>query len=230
MSISDSLAKLNHSRFSDFNDQPEKAAGWAFDGPAHKALDVASLSTSELEYAQESVITLSGLYGFLRVRDALRPYRLEMGTKLETSRGSSLYAFWGDRIAGELAAVLRELPEEERFVVNVASGEYWKAVGQHEKVLGAPVYTIAFPGASVYAKQARGAFCRFMCCENVKTPDGLKRFAEWSTAGGGPGKYKLVDNKDKYTLEFHRTGGNDKPKAKAKAAPKAEPKAKRVKK
>jgi len=69
-----------------------------------------------------------------------------------------------------------------------------------------------------------------MCCESVKTPEGLKAFQKWSTDGGGPGKYKLVANKDPFILEFHRTGGNDKPKAKAKASPKGEPTAKRGKK
>jgi len=123
MSISDALASLNHSRFSDFEAQPEKAAGWAFDGPAHKALDISSLTPEQLKYSQETIFTLSGLYGYLRPLDALRPYRLEMGTKLKTDRGSSLYEFWGDSIAQELASVLQKMPTEERFLVNVASQE-----------------------------------------------------------------------------------------------------------
>ena len=215
MSISDKIAGLNHDRFSDFSSQPAKAAGWSFDGPAHKALDIDSLSPDQQSYAQEHIITLSGLYGYLRPYDALRPYRLEMGTKLKTKVGNTLYEFWGAAIAKELARELKAMPEEQRFVVNVASQEYWNVIGKHEEVLGAPVYTINFPGPSVYAKQARGAFCRFMCEAQVETPDQLKEFAAWSTAGGGPAKYKLVASKGEFESEFHRTGENNNKKKKA---------------
>jgi hypothetical protein len=75
--------------------QGEQASAWAFDGPAHKArCDAAphvatkhphaatqawavdTLGKAELEYAQSHVLTLSGLYGCLRPRDAIRPYAL----------------------------------------------------------------------------------------------------------------------------------------------------------
>ena len=51
-----------------------------------------------------------------------------MGSKLATARGASLYDFWGDRIARELGARLAALPAPQRFVVNVASDEYWKVL------------------------------------------------------------------------------------------------------
>lgn len=191
MSISDKIAALNHERFGNFESQAAKAAGWAFDGPAHKALDMDSLSEAQRKYAQEHIITLSGLYGYLRVYDSLRPYRLEMGTKLKTAAGSTLYEFWGETVAVELGAFLKAMPAEQRFVVNVASQEYWQVVGKHTEVLGAPIYTINFPGPSVYAKQARGAFCRFLCEAQVETPEQLKQFAEWSIAGGGTRKVQI---------------------------------------
>ena len=78
MSLSDNLAKLNHERFAGFEDQPEMPAAYAFDGPAHKALDVASLSPEELAYADSSIITISGLCGCFRPRDNIRSYRLEI--------------------------------------------------------------------------------------------------------------------------------------------------------
>jgi len=99
MGTSSALAELNHERFQTFEQQPTLPAFYAFDGPAHRALDIKTLDESELDYAQHSVVTLSGLYGCLRPTDEMRPYRLEMGTKLGTGRGKSLYDFWGDRIA-----------------------------------------------------------------------------------------------------------------------------------
>ena len=74
MSLSDPLAKLNFDRFQNFEAQTPKASAWAFDGPAHKALDIASLTKPQQDYAQSHVTTLSGLYGCLRVRDGIRPY------------------------------------------------------------------------------------------------------------------------------------------------------------
>lgn len=275
MSLSDNLAKLNHERFAGFEDQPEMPAAYAFDGPAHKALDVASLSPEELAYADSSIVTLSGLYGCLRPRDNIRSYRLEMGTKLGTSRGKSLYEFWGSAVAEELGRRLAAIPaEEERFLVNVASEECkqrgaarerkrvpqlqtallkslkaasplslastfhfnsfslghayfawsdWNVVKKHQDLLEASVYTIKFPGPSVYAKQARGMFCRFMCQKSVRTPDALTEFAEWSQTAEIGGKYALESISDT-VITFKRTGDGSgaaarKKKATATASP-----------
>lgn len=52
--------------------------------------------------------------------------------------------------------------------------QYWAAVAKHTALFSAAVvYTIKFPGPSVYAKQARGLFCRFMCERAVKRPNQL---------------------------------------------------------
>jgi cytoplasmic iron level regulating protein YaaA (DUF328/UPF0246 family) len=68
----------------------ELPAAFAFDGPAHKALDAASLSAEELAYADTAVVTLSGLYGCLRPRDAIRPYRLEVSQLISQSVSKSV--------------------------------------------------------------------------------------------------------------------------------------------
>ena len=226
MGISEPLASLNHARFVRFEAQPPKPACWAFDGPAHQALGFSSLAPAAQAWAHERVVTLSGLYGCLRARDAVRPYRLEMGSRLRTARGATLYAFWGDRVARELAErVAREPRAESRFVVNVASEEYWKVVGPHAARLGAPVYTIKFPGPSVHAKQARGLYCRFLAEEEVETPARLKEFAAWSAARAGARfAYRLVDERAggaKGELTFARVDGGTaaKPSAGAKRKP-----------
>ena len=77
MSLSEPLAGLNYRRFQHFEEAPSAPAAWAFDGPAHKALDIRSLAPDAQSYAQESVVTLSGLYGCLRPRDAIR-YKVVM--------------------------------------------------------------------------------------------------------------------------------------------------------
>lgn len=196
MGISDALAELNAKRYAAFDAQPEMNAAVAFDGPAHRALGFATLGAAGQAYAQEHIVTLSGLYGCLRPRDAIKPYRLEMGTKLANARGGTLYAFWGDRIASELHARLRALPQPERFVVNVASQEYWQAVGPGLDALGVSVWHVEFPGPTVYAKQARGLFCRFMAETGVSSPAQLEGFAEWSArpeSGAGDCHYRRAE-------------------------------------
>jgi len=84
-------------------------------------LEAKSLSDDDLAFAQDHLRILSGLYGVLRPLDAIQPYRLEMGTKLATSRGKSLYEFWGS----SLGDLLREdvNSHDDQTIVNLASNE-----------------------------------------------------------------------------------------------------------
>jgi uncharacterized protein len=104
MGISESLAALNHERFQAFDPESEDGvqAAIAFDGDTYEGLDARTLDRKGLAFAQDHVRILSGLYGVLRPLDALQPYRLEMGIRLKTRRGGSLYDFWGPRIAQAL--------------------------------------------------------------------------------------------------------------------------------
>ena len=90
MSISESLAELNHARFAEFAALPEGPAALMFAGDTYTGLDAPSMSSDELRGAQDYLRILSGLYGLLRPLDAIRPYRLEMGSRLATERGKNL--------------------------------------------------------------------------------------------------------------------------------------------
>ena len=96
-----------------------------------------SLSAEDLEWAQDHLRLLSGMYGTLRPLDGIHPYRLEMGRKLHTRRGESLYDFWGTLIAKDLNAAMEG--EDEPVVLNLASNEYFKSVDK--KALKAKVIT-----------------------------------------------------------------------------------------
>jgi len=186
MSVSDAIAALNVARFEAFESASTKPCALAFDGPAYKALDFGTLSPADVAFANEHLRFLSGLYGLLRPTDDVAPHRLEMGTRLETRRGANLYEFWGESIADAVADDLKRLPKEQRFVVNCASAEYWKAARQKtlEDVHGARVIACVFPGPAVHAKAARGAMCRHVVMNRVTDPEGLKTFVgandEWA--------------------------------------------------
>jgi len=180
---SDAIATENYSRWQNYEKNSEKAAALCFDGPGFRGLMAGTLTSKERNSAQKQIRILSGLYGMLKPFDGMRPYRLEMGSKIQTERGSTLYEFWGARIA-EL--ILREGKggTNNTIVINCASQEYAKAVVPFLKT--ARVITCEFPGPSVYAKKARGMICRFAVKNDCKTPEDLHAFSGW-----GEDRYKF---------------------------------------
>jgi uncharacterized protein len=189
MGVSDAIASLNAKRFQTFEKATKKPCVLAFDGPAFKHLDAPSFTTvDEVEYLQRHLRILSGLYGTLKPYDDVAPYRLEMGTKWAAGDAKDLYEYWGDDIANALVDDVEALAKESNsstpFVVNCASQEYFKSVKLDVlKTRGVPVYTMTFPGPSVYAKQARGAMVRHCVDAKVRAPEDLKTFqgvdGEW---------------------------------------------------
>ncbi len=185
MHISDALATLNVGRFASFRARASAASArqalLAFNGDVYEGLDARSLTGADLAWAQEHLAILSGLYGVLRPLDWMQPYRLEMGTRLATSQGAGLYAYWGERIAHHLDRQLQHQGGEP-LLLNLASQEYFKAVDR--KVLRARVAECVFEdwhsGAykiiSFHAKRARGRMARFAIETRAQGLDALKDF------------------------------------------------------
>ncbi len=189
MSLSDKLATLNAARYMEWAPahQPPiaKQAVLAFDGDVYDGLDAKSLPVERLEgYLQSHVGILSGLYGLLRPLDLIRPYRLEMGTRLTNPRGRDLYAYWDGVIATAIERRLDALVDagEARVVVNLASTEYSKAAqldSLRARVVS-PVFQELRNGqykiVSFSAKRARGAMTRFAIDHNITDVEALKTF------------------------------------------------------
>ena len=184
MGLSDDLARLNRDRFRAFAADPDtedtRPAVYAFAGDTFQGFDAASLDAEGQARAQSHMRILSGLYGVLRPMDAIQPYRLEMGSRLKTRRGTNLYAYWGDRISKALNEVAAEAGTQT--LVNCASQEYFGAVDR--KALGLNVVTPQFYDVkngkpaiiSFFAKKARGAMARFIVDQRVTDPEGLRDF------------------------------------------------------
>ncbi|MEL7478390.1 MAG: peroxide stress protein YaaA [Pseudomonadota bacterium] len=184
MKISDKLSGLNAARFSEwaqpFTPDNAKQAVLAFNGDVYTGLDAASLDEDTLSYAQSHLRILSGLYGVLKPLDLMQAYRLEMGTKLENTRGKNLYEFWGTVIAEKLNEALAA--EGATQLVNLASNEYFKAV--NKKALKAEIITPIFKDCkngqykviSFYAKKARGMMARYIMENQVTSLEALKAF------------------------------------------------------
>ena len=184
MKLSDKLSSLNVARYEswtpEFNTENAKQAVLAFKGDVYTGLDAETLTEEQLEFAQNHLRILSGLYGILKPLDLMQPYRLERGTKFANSRGKNLYEFWGDIICDQLNTELSE--GKEPVLINLASNEYYKAA--KEKNLNARIITPAFKDwkngqykiISFYAKKARGLMGRYAILERLTHVDQLKQF------------------------------------------------------
>jgi len=184
MDLSDQLALLNFNRYAEwsqpFTPDNAKQAVLAFDGDVYDGLSAKTLSAADLDFAQQQVRILSGLYGILKPLDLMQPYRLEMGTKFANRSGKDLYAFWGETLLDAINAELDAMPRP--VVVNLASEEYFKAaVGRKLKgTLIQPVFKDWKGGKykiiSFFAKKARGLMTRYAVVNRLTAPEGLKDF------------------------------------------------------
>jgi hypothetical protein len=184
MSLSDKLAGLNVARYEawspKFSASNSKQAVLAFNGDVYEGLDAKTLKPAQLEWAQEHVCILSGLYGVLRPLDWMQPYRLEMGTALSTTKGKNLYQFWGSHIADYLNE--RAAAEAVPVIVNLASEEYFKAVDK--KALKPRVVNCVFEEhkagkykiISFMAKRARGLMVRYAIENKLSSVKKLESF------------------------------------------------------
>jgi len=184
MSISDQLASLNVARYAIWSkkmtQENSKPALFAFNGDVYEGLEAKSLKKKQLQFAQDHVRILSGLYGILRPLDLMQAYRLEMGTSLATKRGKDLYAFWGTKITQKIREELSV--QAYPTLLNLASEEYFKVL--QTKDLGYPVISPVFQDEkegkfkiiSFYAKKARGLMTRFVIDHQIQKPQDLQRF------------------------------------------------------
>jgi len=182
MKLSIKLADLNVGRYQQwtqpFTPTNAKQALFSFAGDVYQGLDAASLSHDDLSFAQEHLRILSGLYGLLKPLDLMQPYRLEMGTKLTTSQGKNLYAFWGNTITAQLNAEL----QDDDSCLNLASNEYFKSI--QNKDIRCPIITPTFKenkgGAykvvGIYAKRARGLMARYIIQNRITHAPDIKAF------------------------------------------------------
>jgi len=184
MSVSEKIANLNVDRFRDWNADFDfsnaRQALFAFKGDVYTGLDAYHLKDQDIDFAQQHLRMLSGLYGLLRPLDLMMPYRLEMGTKLKNARGHNLYEFWGNMITDQINQDLAEI--DAKVLVNLASDEYYKSV--NEKKIQAeiikPIFLDQKNGKykviSFYAKKARGLMARYLIENQLNQAEQLKAF------------------------------------------------------
>ena len=206
MGLSDKLATLNFDRYQSWSAAKKMSADsqpalFVFQGDVYQGLQADTFNKKDIAFAQKHLRILSGLYGELRPLDVIKPYRLEMGTKLSNSKGKNLYEFWGNKVQEN---ILKELKaNKSNLIVNLASKEYFTVVGSLPKEVEvvSPVFKDFKNGEykliSFYAKKARGALARFVMENRIREPKDLQEFAS--------GGYRFVAGQSSSnTLTFSR--------------------------
>ena len=185
MGLSDKLATLNFDRYQSWSPAKKVSADskpsiLVFKGDVYQGLQAEDLNNSQMKFAQKHIRILSGLYGILRPLDLMKPYRLEMGTKLETSEGKNLYEFWGDKVQKN---VINELKDQKSdLLINLASKEYFTVLGKLPEDINIITPTFKdykngnYKIISFYAKKARGLMARWIIQNKVTNFEDLSKF------------------------------------------------------
>tara|TARA_Y100000590_G_scaffold454965_1_gene602725 strand:- start:432 stop:1205 length:774 start_codon:yes stop_codon:yes gene_type:complete len=184
MGISENLAILNWERMQNwsksFKPNNSRESVYSFLGDTYAGLDANSLSKNDLQFSQKNTRILSGLYGILKPLDLIKPYRLEMGTRMKNDRGRNLYDYWNDVLAKSLNQELKN--HTENTIINCASVEYFKSIDR--PILDADIITPQFKEMkngklkmiSFFAKKARGMMARFIIQNRINNADGILAF------------------------------------------------------
>ncbi len=185
LAINTDLTYLNIDRYFNwhipFTPENSKEAIFTFNGEVFKGFDAGSLSDLDLEYAQNHLRILSGLYGILRPLDLMQPYRLEVSSKLDNPMGRDLYAFWRERVTKSVAKALKNSGKPD-FIINLASAEYMKVLDVNNsnlKIIDVEFYEYKedkYRQVVIYTKKARGLMARYIIENKIDNIEDIKGF------------------------------------------------------
>ncbi len=173
----DKLADLNYRRFREMDlTRNLTPAILSYEGLQYQHIAPGVMTEKALEYLNRHLRILSGFYGVLAPFDGVVPYRLEMQAKLSVNGKKDLYEFWGDKL-------YRELLDEDRLILNLASREYAVAVKPYlcpgDRFLTVEFGELIegkFKQKGTFAKMARGEMVRYLAENQVETIEKIKDF------------------------------------------------------
>lgn len=186
MRISENLGDLNVQRFqewnTDFSDATASPALWTFLGDVYRGFELDNYTQTDVHFAEDHIRILSGFYGLLTPLSLIKPYRLEMGTRMpfyiESTPYKNLYEYWGDILTKEMNTLL----EKHKVWINLASVEYSKVI-QRKKINGTIIdidFKVLKNGTlktiGIFAKQQRGRMANWIVQEKIDTAESLHAY------------------------------------------------------
>lgn len=201
---SDAIADQNYQRLQHMNlHRALTPAILAYEGIQYRHMAPGVFDEGQFDYIRAHLRILSGFYGLLRPFDGVAPYRLEMQAMLSANGFKNLYAFWGARLAEQLAS-------ESDLILNLASKEYSRAVLPHLPP-SVRVLTCVFgerQGEKIVEKGtlckiARGEMVRWLAAERITDPGAVKGFNRlgyaWQAAYSGDNNFVFLKEKSSLT-------------------------------
>lgn len=149
---------------------------FAFSGAAYQGLQVKTMDKEALDNLQQKLRIIDPVYGLLKPLDVIQPYRLEMATKDIFTKGKNLTHFWKEPIKESLDSFKTPV-----VILNLASDEYWAAMGNDLPANVTAVKVLFRHGGrviAIHAKRARGLMARYVAENNVQNVNDVKSFAE----------------------------------------------------
>ena len=169
LKLKDDKLQAIYDFYQNYDKEPQGAAQDTYAGVAFDALDFASLSREELEFAQDHLCILSALYGIVEPLTAIKAYRLDMANSL--GKGNSLYKIWSQAVNDYLA--------QEDYIINLASKEYSKLV-THPHMYNLEFLDLVkgvWKTTSYQGKHMRGTMARYIIQEKILDPDQLRNLS-----------------------------------------------------
>lgn len=178
MKVSRTIATNVQIMYEAWNSKGQKPALWTYVGDVYKGMKANKLDEKSAEWAQQHIVTMSGLYGIVRPYDLIAPYRLEMKAVIPVGKHKNIYSFWGEKLATYVST------QADGIVCNLSSDEYGKPVTSHlpkDIRIVTPVFYDNRPSgkvgrAPIYNKMMRGVMARWIIDHRVDTPEGLRAF------------------------------------------------------
>jgi uncharacterized protein len=157
MSISKQLGELNYK------------------GDVYQELELDKYDNQTMNFINNHVNIISGLYGLLKPLDLIQPYRLEMSTKLANHYGNNLYQYWSKKITNKLN-------ESSDIIINLASEEYSSVISKELKakminITFKEIYQQGYRIVGINAKRARGQMLNYLIHGFIHNPNEIKNFS-----------------------------------------------------
>lgn len=186
MKVSEKISELNFKRFQNWNayflqSENAKQAIFAFKGDVYRGFDLDNWTMADYNFAENSLRIISGFYGLLTPQTLIKPYRLEMGTRLKFGKYKNLYEFWREKLTKNLAIDFEST--NAKLILNLASVEYSKAINLAK--FGDKVIDIDFKvmkngeykTIGIYAKRQRGEMSNWIIANKITHKNDLSDYS-----------------------------------------------------